>query len=99
MKCDICGAGECAAKWVPYCDECALLVATAIQGLRTARHDGAVKEGWTPSNYKEQPIWEQVAHAIEHLYALRTGAKDEDHGAHAICRVIMAVAVASSATQ
>lgn len=93
MKCDLCGKAPCTAKWDPYCTECALLVATAIQGLRTARHDGAEATGWTPPSYREQPLGEQVAHAIEHLYALRTGAKDEDHGAHAICRVIMAVAV------
>lgn len=83
------------ASYSPYCPACSGLITMAVEAISIARRDGAKARGtaWEPSSYRNQPVWEHVSHAVEHLYAFRSGAKDENHGAHAVCRAVMAYAL------
>lgn len=75
---------------MPYCDECRLLINTAIDAISVARRAG---RRYRVESWREQGMSIHLDHAQEHLYARRAFAKDEDHLAHLICRAVMAKAL------
>lgn len=95
FDCIICGALP-----VPYsnnsCLECTKLVDAAVAAIRKARRDGVPKYG--PNLWKTLSVTEHLEHAKDHMMYLdfsRMGINPtgEDHLSHAICRLVMAMAV------
>jgi len=70
-----------------YCIDCYMLLETAKRALAVARRVGVRRYG--PSTWKDVSLREHVEHAQAHLINFRAGSIDEDHLAHAICRLVM----------
>lgn len=105
MLCDTCGGGSVddyilVEVWV--CNECATLLTAVQDTLGIARHIGVPKYG--PSSWRNVSVQEHLEHASKHIYQARRQAPErliegmiiddnEDHIAHAICRLVMAKAL------
>lgn len=74
------------------CQECYTITEAALEAIRTARLIGVPKYG--PSSWRDILIQEHLNHAIAHA-SLAYSMKDsnEDHLAHAICRLAMVKAL------
>lgn len=99
MNCDTCGI-ECTdaldlEAWT--CAECAILCDIVWNALAVARSIGVPHYG--PSSWRDVSITEHLEHASKHIYQERKfytdNAEEEDHLAHAICRLAMAKALQS----
>lgn len=86
-----------------YCDECGDIIQAAIEALLVARRIGVPKYG--PSSWRDVSVQEHLEHASRHIYQARKQVPirliegiivdDEDHLAHAICRLVMVKALQS----
>lgn len=78
-----------------YCKECQSLINIAIEAISIARRIGVPRYG--PSSWRDISVQEHLEHASKHVYQARKfyvdNAEDEDHLAHAICRLVMAKAL------
>jgi hypothetical protein len=64
----------------------------AIRAIAVVMEEG-VKNGRDASNWRKVTLDVQINHALAHLVAHLMGEEDEDHLAHALTRLAMAVAV------
>lgn len=100
MLCDCCGID---IGPIPgYCFECGDLLIAFEEALSIARRIGVPKYG--PSSWRNITVQEHLEHASKHIYNARKQAPErliegmivddnEDHLAHAICRLVMAKAL------
>jgi len=72
-----------------YCGQCCVLLRMAKQALSTARRVGVPLYG--PSSWRDVSVQGHKDHALSHI--VNTFDTDEDHLAHAICRLVMAKAL------
>lgn len=90
MPCEICNKVPRAPQLL-WCYECRELATILIEALAKARQDGATShDEWAPESYKEQSRSEHLEHALIHVICAKRGDVDEDHIAHAVCRLAMA---------
>lgn len=68
---------------------CDLLPARATLEVAGVLHHGAIKYG--ENNWRQIEVGDHINHALIHLYALLAGDKQDDHLAHAACRLLMAM--------
>lgn len=92
---------EEATRSTIYCPDCADLIQEVNRAVYVARRIGVPRYG--PSSWRDVSIQEHLEHASKHIYQARKQIPkstnnsnrliiddDEDHLAHAICRLVMA---------
>lgn len=100
--CKVCSQELRVSAQIGFCNECFFLVDKAVEALSVARTIGVPRYG--PSSWRDVPVQEHLEHASKHIYNARKQAPirlmegmiindDEDHIAHAICRLVMARAL------
>lgn len=92
-SCEFCGHASELQAPNDWCEECNHLVDTAVGAIKIARRVGVPRYG--PSSWKEIHTQEHIFHAVNHLHS---ETNDEDHLAHAICRLVMARAIVNENT-
>lgn len=70
-----------------------LLDGKAMFRLAAVRYYGTDVRGYTPDNWKGIDARSHVNHALGHLFAWLDGDEQDDHLAHALCRLMFAVGV------
>lgn len=67
----------------------ALVLLAQVYGYGASPVPG-VREAYPVNNWQKIPGHSHINHALEHLAMLQIGRTDEDHLAHALCRLSMA---------
>lgn len=75
---------------------CDLIDGRALLVLGRVHKEG-IDHGYEEDNWRQVTQQEHLKHALHHLYQLQAGETDEDHLAHAFCRLCMAVGVREAA--
>ena len=71
-----------------------LLDSSAIFALAGVRYYGTDIRGYSPDNWKGISAESHLNHALSHIFAYLGGDKQDDHLAHAFCRLMFAVSMA-----
>lgn len=68
---------------------CDLLPPRAVLAVASVLRDGAAKYG--DGNWRSIPVGDHLNHALSHVFAWLAGDTQDDHLAHAACRLVFAL--------